>query len=316
MIDNDSEIFGPGVRFLTSGNLRAFFSGIRSNPAAASGAEPIEDITPFPQFSSDPVNGERGNSSFDRRHRVSVSLLALLPKLSPGAARWFFGNWQLNGLFTFQSGQPFSPLNAFGGCLDANGDGQLTNDRPFAGRGPEGTAALLADRACVDPRMGYVPAGNPTATPISQTDALKNFQFVQAPLNGLSNPIQRGITPSPVFAGRNILRGPRSVNLDFAVFKNFPWGERRNFQFRVEAYNIFNHPNPGNPVGNVFTANAQPVPAVAFLPGNTASRVTGVIPENAIDAVDPISPTTSLFLSKRFLNTAARRLQLGLRLVF
>jgi len=310
MIDNASEIFGPGVRFISSGSITDLLTGNAS-------AQTVEAITPFPQDSRDPRRAERGNSSFDRTHRVAVSFLALLPSPDSGPGRWFFGDWQVNGIFTAQSGQPFSPLNAIGNCLDANGDSILTNDRPLAGNpsAPVNSVAILApDSGCtminpVGGIGGYVDARDSSANPqrFTQAAALSMFHFVQAPLNTNGD------------AGRNILRGPNTINLDLGVFKNFPWGERRNLQVRVEAYNVFNRPNPGNLLGNVFTSDAQPVPAIAFLSGSTTpSRVTGVIPENALDAVDtsPSATQRSLFLSRRFMNTGARRLQLGVRFIF
>ena len=297
MIDNASEIFGPGVRVINDVVTQI----------GGGSASTIEVITPFPQNPADPVRGERGNSSFDRRHRLAISLVYLLPSPDSGGARFFFGGWQVNGLFTAQSGQPFNPINGFGRCVDANGDGVLTNDRPLRGSSgaPKDSVAVLVD--CSDPSLGYTRPGGTTV--FSQSQALANSRFVQAPLNTLGD------------TGRNILRGPNTINLDLAVFKNFTWGERRNLQFRIEAYNLFNRANPGNLIGNVFTSDAQPVPAIAFLPGLTPSRVTGVIPENVLDAVDPtcVAPactTPGLFLSRRFMNTGARRLQFGVKYIF
>jgi hypothetical protein len=305
MIDNASEIFGPNVRTidLAAGNAVSF----------------IEAITPFPQNPNNATTGERGSSSFDRRHRLAVSMLWALPSPDGGAAKFFFGNWQFNGFFTYQSGQPFSPLNGNLRCTDVLGDGQPTNDRPDAGNpsAPKNAVALLNNRLCPDPRDASNPAianlitfsrinaaaGDyitPDGQPINATDA----RFVQVGLNHFGN------------AGRNTLVGPKLVNVDFAVFKNFPWGEHKNLQFRLEAYNLFNHANPGNPVGNVFTTNAQPVPAIAFQSGSPSpARVTGSIPENSIDAFDSIS-NEALFLSRRFMNTSARRIQFAIKYIF
>lgn len=52
-------------------------------------------------------------------------------------------------------------------------------------------------------------------------------------------------------ATRNMLVGPRWFNSDLSVSKDFPIREQFRAQFRVEAYNIFNHPNLGNPTGCV-----------------------------------------------------------------
>jgi hypothetical protein len=48
--------------------------------------------------------------------------------------------------------------------------------------------------------------------------------------------------------GRNQFRGPGYWNLDFSIFRGFPirsGGKRA--EFRVEFFNLFNHPRWGNP---------------------------------------------------------------------
>lgn len=307
MIDNASEIFGPNVRF------------IDFRTAVLPQVTLVETITPFPQDPNNATSAERASSAFDRRHRLAASLLWSLPTPAAGAAGVLFGNWQLNGFFTYQSGQPFSPINGTGRCTDVLGDGLPTNDRPDIGspNAARGTVALLNNRLCLDPRDAgdpniaalinfsrINPAAGDYITPGGQPIAATDARFVQVGLNRTGN------------AGRNILIGPRLINVDMAVFKNFPWGETKNLQFRLEAYNLLNHSNPGNPVGNVFTTNAQPVPAIAFQSGAPSpARVTGTIPENSIDAFDSVS-TQSLFLSRQFMNTSARRLQFAVKYIF
>jgi hypothetical protein len=297
MIDNTSEIFGPGVRYVP-GQIRDLITG-------SAQVQTIEAITPFAQDPNNTGRGERGNSAFDRRHRVAISFLYDMPGPDAGAARWFFGDWQLNGLFTAQSGQPFTPVNGVGACIDANGDGVLINDRPLIGNpsAPANSVALLLD--CADQNGLYYRPDDP-ATTFDRTTAFQSSRFVQAAYNTLGD------------VGRNTLRGPNTINVDFAVFKNFPWGERRNLQFRFEAYNLFNRANPGNLIGNVFTSDAQPVPAVAFGRLASPARVTGVIPESALDAVDVDSAGNpqGIFLSRKYMNTGARRLQFGIKLIF
>jgi hypothetical protein len=49
--------------------------------------------------------------------------------------------------------------------------------------------------------------------------------------------------------GRNILRDRGFKNVDFSVFKDFKFKERMGAEFRVEFFNVFNHPNFANPYG-------------------------------------------------------------------
>jgi hypothetical protein len=49
-------------------------------------------------------------------------------------------------------------------------------------------------------------------------------------------------------SGRNILRNPHRINFDMALFKHFAFTERLGFEFRAEAFNVFNHTQWG-PIG-------------------------------------------------------------------
>ena len=54
-------------------------------------------------------------------------------------------------------------------------------------------------------------------------------------------------------AGRNILRGPGTTNLDFGLSKSVPWGkaETRRLQIRAEFFNALNHTNFGLPQNSI-----------------------------------------------------------------
>lgn len=58
--------------------------------------------------------------------------------------------------------------------------------------------------------------------------------------------------------GRNILRGPGTKQLDFSLFKDFPFNEdgARRLQFRAEAFNLTNTPQFNNPGATAGAAGA------------------------------------------------------------
>ena len=98
-------------------------------------------------------------------------------------------------------------------------------------------------------------------------------------------------------AGRNTLLGPGLTNLDLAVSKEFTLRESLRLQLRFEAYDVTNTHNPGSPIGDAFSVATQAAPALPFTSGTapiTPARVTGVIPENSLDAIDAAT-STSLF---------------------
>lgn len=190
----------------------------------------------FPQDSNNP-RGEWGPSNFDTRHRLVLSYLYELPfgpgrrfggGLSGPAARLLEG-WQINGIYTAQSGQPFTPILA----VDNSNTGQFL-DRPD----------LVGDP--------YAPGPNcpKTRTP----DCWVNPAAFARPA-----PFTFGN------AGRGSLIGPGTNNLDLSVIKNSPLGGGRRLQLRIEFFNLANHPNFDNPnrtalaslFGKIFSAGAS-----------------------------------------------------------
>ena len=58
-------------------------------------------------------------------------------------------------------------------------------------------------------------------------------------------PLRQGTTP------RNFLRGFGAAQWDFAVHRDFPIRESLKLQFRIEMFNVLNHPNFGQPSGEL-----------------------------------------------------------------
>jgi len=57
--------------------------------------------------------------------------------------------------------------------------------------------------------------------------------------------------------GRNTLRGPGLFQVDFGLQRRFALGGDRNFEFRLEAFNAFNHENLANPNTNISNGSAS-----------------------------------------------------------
>ena len=98
--------------------------------------------------------------------------------------------------------------------------------------------------------------------------------------------------------GRNIFRDAGFQNVDFSVFKTFTLKERYSAQFRVEFFNLFNHPDVANPYGS---SNGYGV-------GNDLSNGSQFGCGCATSDVAAGSPQIS--------SGAARSMQLGLKLTF
>jgi hypothetical protein len=70
---------------------------------------------------------------------------------------------------------------------------------------------------------------------------LQNQSGVVGPL--LYNPAAFAAPQGLTFGttGRNFLTNPSRTNFDMGIFKSFAFTEARRFEFRAEAFNVFNH---------------------------------------------------------------------------
>ena len=110
--------FSHGLSFLASYTWSHSIDG--ASVFFGSGANAT---TIFPQNNYN-LKAERGSSDFDLRHRLSWSFTYEVPALR-SVPRLLGAGWQLGGILTLQTGQPFSVLTGQG--LSGTG---LGNDRP------------------------------------------------------------------------------------------------------------------------------------------------------------------------------------------
>jgi len=161
----------------------------------------------------------RASSNFDQRHILNISYLWDIPFFkNPGLTRTVLGGWQYTGILGYQTGIPFTPIFSPDNAGVANG---------------LATGASYPDLV-----------GDP------------NSSIVQVPVEGLGplllNPnafaAPRGLTFGD--AGRNLVRNPNRFNWDMALFKRFAVKEHMGFEFRAEAFNVFNHTQWGYIAGD------------------------------------------------------------------
>jgi hypothetical protein len=71
--------------------------------------------------------------------------------------------------------------------------------------------------------------------------------------------------------GRDAITGPNFLNTDFSVTKNTTITERLNVQFRTELFDVFNHPNFGNPVLTTTSSSFGRITGTRFPTGDFGS---------------------------------------------
>ncbi|MFN0104328.1 MAG: TonB-dependent receptor domain-containing protein [Bryobacteraceae bacterium] len=167
-------------------------------------------------------NNDRSVSGFDLTHVLTMNFIYEVPvgkgrRFSSGnrGVDYVLGNWQMNGIIRLSSGQPYS--------LQISGD--------LANTGNAGTYLrlnLLGDPALSNP------------VPLRWFDRTK----VAAPA-----PFTFGNS------GRHVLRSDGWELFDLSMIRAFPlpW-EGKSVEFRVEGFNMFNHPIYSPPNANLSNA--------------------------------------------------------------
>jgi outer membrane receptor protein involved in Fe transport len=163
-----------------------------------------------------------GYAEYDARHRLSVSGIWNLPFLNTGNGmkETLLGGWSLNAILNMHSGYPFSIYDCSNGlalCMRA--------------LDPTGLSRSVGDGTAT---------GNPNEYMLLDLKPILPFAGTyNNPLTGNSD---FGPYPSTMTA-RDDFREPGYWNVDFLMSKRFRFGARYAAQFRLEAYNLFNHQN-------------------------------------------------------------------------
>jgi hypothetical protein len=189
-----------------------------------------------------PTNINRGVSDWDLPHSFVANFQYELPVPSGVKARvlanTLLGGWQVGGIYTRQTGSPFS--------LKLASDRANTGNRNATGQGT--------------PPPMYVNA--PGCNPNAVTGNIDNYIMTQC----------FSFNPPGVLGnlGRHTLRMPTFRNLDFSLFKNQNVrGEKLKAQLRVEMFNLLNNTNLVPQTLAIFDGSGRLVPNVGQPRGPT-----------------------------------------------
>ncbi|HLX86480.1 MAG TPA: carboxypeptidase regulatory-like domain-containing protein [Terriglobales bacterium] len=169
----------------------------------------------------------RASSNFDQRHVFTASYIYDLPFFrSGGLTHKLLGGWQYSGITTFSTGAPFTVSQGSGNNSATTNTISVPADNAGVANGLT-TGASRPD--LVGNPNGAIPAG-----------ALYGSNFA-GPL--LVNPAAFAAPQGLTFGDtpRNDVRNPHQINFDMALYKHFTIKEGMAFEFRTEAFNVFNH---------------------------------------------------------------------------
>jgi hypothetical protein len=169
-----------------------------------------------------------GNSGYDIKNRFVGTVTYAFPKLehSNMLLRQTLGGWQANAIVDLRSG---SPMN-------------LTLSTDYAHVNSVGAAQR--PNFVHTPLASTCSRGTVTGAGGSNHNSCLDLTAYAAPANGTFGNLHR-----------NAIYGPGATNTNASLFKNFPIWEQVSMQFRLEAFDVFNHPNPGTPNTNIQSAS-------------------------------------------------------------
>jgi hypothetical protein len=170
----------------------------------------------------------RGPSDFDIRNSFSMGLTYDVPGPRINAfTNAILGGWSTENVFQARSAPP---VNIYYSGYSELSDGFATSVRP------------------------NVVSGQPFYLYGSQYPGGKAFNpaaFAAPPIDSTTGlPLSEGDLP------RNALRGFGAAQWDFAVHRDFQIHESLKLQFRAELFNVLNHPNFGQPIGDLGSPTA------------------------------------------------------------
>jgi hypothetical protein len=177
---------------------------------------------------------ERGLAGFDVRNRINIVGIYQLPFFRTGhtLAHNVIGGWELAGISIFDTGTPLTVTNSAAFRFNATKTANVGGDYNADGNGGDRPNAPL------------------TAVP---TSGYSRSQF-------LSGILPASIFPAPALGadgnlGRNVFRGPRFMQLDLALDKNFHLVERVTATLRADCLNAPNHVNLQSPSMDLNSVN-------------------------------------------------------------
>jgi hypothetical protein len=149
-----------------------------------------------------------------------------------GATNAILGNWHVDLIERATSGFPLFVVDS------ADESGTYFSYNGFTLQRPNQVG---------NPNQAGPIAGNPGCSAPAKIHTLQNWfnpcAFQQAPTFVINPGTPQQFTVGELgTAARAPVYGPRFVNTDFSVIKNFPFHESMNLQFRAEFFNLFNHP--------------------------------------------------------------------------
>jgi hypothetical protein len=224
--------------------------------------------TPATAAAGVPISLARGNSDFDIRQNLAMSVVYNIPSPSSRIAKAIFGHWSFDPIYHYQTALPVDVVTGTTGSIGGTAYNQRPNLIPavpvyvtggncaslYGGQGCPGgmglniapvTAAQAASAGCVAPTASNAKGAFCTPLPLGTQTISGNV-------------------------GRNAVRAFPLQEFDFSLQRDFPIHESIHLRVQADMFNVFNHPcfGPENITLNSPAYGISPVMANSSLGAN------------------------------------------------
>ncbi len=234
--------------------------------ALGTGGNDLQGINGFgaPRIDNNERRANYAPQDFDRRHNFNVNWVYELPKFANGtAAGYLLNNWQISGIYRYQSGAPYN----IGFTIPGISAYTLTGTQTI-----EGARIVLTG----DPGSG------------SSSDP---YRRINTAAFTVPQPGSIGLE-----SGRNFLYRSPINSLDLSLSKEFRIKERANVEIRLDAFNALNH-TQFDTVNTTLNVRSLTDPTPTNLPFDSSGNLVN---KNGFGTISAVRPPRNMQLSARF----------------
>jgi hypothetical protein len=242
---------------------------------------------------------DKGNTTINRPHIFVANAIFYLPRLANRNTfeKQVLGGWELSTIFTASSGASLTVFDNVVSDINAG-----VPPAGFTNPSNEPRVSNLSGTGYATNQRPNIVAGAGCNSGVSGPQIINPAAFTL-------NALQLGTIGNEP---RGYCQGPKYVNGDIGLYKNWSLTERFKLQFRLDTFNAFNHANfraDGPNLNTIWTPNA------ACGKSECSPGGTGFAPVNRVITSTDLSSVNNSF-GRSSLSLGPREIQYGLKLIF